>query len=185
MPTSSDPKVIRAKRRASTQGAIRKKVEEGTATGDERAVIRVGKANTRIMTGQDDLSEWDDEELRRGFRKDKNGQFKGRPPKVIPKAIHDELVRRTISKAQIKMRDSLEKAVDILASIAEDTAAEDKDRLKAVGMIMDRVMGKDPVPVDLKTDTPPWQMAIQAGIVTIKNADLLGSDEMDDDETPD
>lgn len=172
---------IRAKRRSSTQEAIRKKAERGEATGDERAVVRVGKRNTKILTGQEDLSVWSDEELQRGQRKDKNGRWQGVKPTIVPKAIHDELVRRTLAKANQKLVENTETAVEALVDIVKGQDVEDKDRLRAIAMIMDRVMGKTPDKMELSGEVPPWQIAINAGIVRIKPSDILGDDEEDDD----
>lgn len=181
MPTAHQ---IASKRKASSPKAIKEKAERGDASGDERAFVRLGRSNTRILTGQEDLSEWDDEELRRGFKKDKHGQFKGRPPKIIPKALHDELVRRTMSKAQELLRDNLEAAVEVLTEIAGDPDCEAKDRLRAAGMIMDRVMGREPQKIEVGGEVPPWQVAIQAGIVSINGEALLGSDEAESGDEP-
>jgi hypothetical protein len=57
---------------------------------------------------------------------------------------------------------------------------EDKDRLKAISMIMDRVMGKTPEKIEATVETPPWQVAIQGAIVSIKASDILGDSEDDD-----
>lgn len=150
----------------------------------ERGLVRMGRTNTRIMTGQEDLSTWDDEELRRGMRRDKNGNWQGSTPKIIPKALHDELVKRTLGNAQALLRDNLETAVSVLTELVDDERVEPKDRLRAIAMIMDRVMGKDPIPIKHDGEMPQWQVAISAGIVSIKNQDVLGSPEHDEDEEP-
>ena len=175
-------KTVRAKRNASTQKAIQKKVDAGTATGDERAVIRVGKANTKIITGQEDLSLWDDDELKEGRRKGKDGTFIGRKPVIIPKAIHDELVKRTLAKANKMLVENTELAVQALIDVVKGADTEDKDRLRAIDMVMTRVLGKPADKVEFSGETPPWQLAIGTAIVSIKSSDILGDDDADDDE---
>lgn len=69
--------------------------------------IRVGESTVAILNGEEDVSLWSDEELTRGQRKDKNGTWVGRPPTVVPKALHDELVRRKMSKAFELLRDNV------------------------------------------------------------------------------
>lgn len=172
---------IRGKRRASSIDRVTADVAAGKKPS-ERAYVQLGKTNTRIMSGQEDLSLWSDEELKRGQRKDRNGGWRGVPPKVVPKALHDELVRRTMQKAHELLRDNLETAVSVLTELVDDPTVEAKDRLRAVGMIMDRVMGKEPIKMEHGGEMPPWQLAIQAGIVTIKGGDLLASEEEDDGE---
>lgn len=116
----------------------------------------------------DDLSDWDDEELREGRRKDKHGGWIGRAPTIVPKALHDELVRRTLLNANELMRDNLEDAVRELVHIATSEACEAKDRLRAISMILDRVMGKAADKVEI-SGTVPWLMALQGGIVSLQD----------------
>lgn len=172
-------KTVRAKRRNSTQAAIRAKAERGEATGKERALVRIGASNTRVLTGQDDLSDWSDEELRYGRRASKDGTFDGRPPKIVPKALHDELIRRTLSQANDLMRTNLPKAVEMLVHLATSGAVEPKDRLRAINMIMERVMGKPADKVEISGDAP-WLIALQAGIVRADSADHVVDEDEDD-----
>lgn len=128
--------------------------------------VWVGKTNAAILAGEVDLSIWTEEELIRGQKRDKNGRWVGRPPKVIPKAVHDELVRRKMSKAHDLLRDNLVAAVEVLVGIAKDKRAQNSDRLKAASLIMDRVLGKVPDHVVLTEDQEPaWAKAIRAGMV--------------------
>jgi len=63
--------------------------------------------------------------------------------------------------------ENLVKAVQVLVDIAEDKRADKAVRVKAAGMIMDRVMGKVPDRVHLAEDDPEptWAKAIRAGMV--------------------
>lgn len=173
-------KTVRAKRRASTQTAIAAKAARGEATGDERCLVRIGAGNTRILTGQDDLSTWSDEELREGRKRDKNGGWQGKAPVVVPKALHDELIRRTLMEANELMREDLVTAVQMLVQIATSEACEAKDRLRAISMIMDRVMGKSPDKVEISGQSP-WLVALQAGVVNIGNGNGATADDEEDD----
>lgn len=168
-------------------------MENGTATGKERAVVRLGISTTRIITGQDDLSEWSDEELRAGRRRDKHGGWMGVEPKIIPKALHDELVRRTLFQSNELMREDLPEAVRMLVKLATSDAVEAKDRLRAISMIMDRVMGKSPDKVEISGQSP-WLLALQGGIISMNgNAEGNGAhapeeedlDDIDDADTVD
>lgn len=125
------------------------------------ARVGVGKTNLAILSGELDLSTWSEEELLRAQRKSKRGTWEGRPPKLVPKAIHDELVRRKMSQAHDLLRDNLIAAVGVLVEIAKDGEAQDSDRIKAAQLIIERVMGKTPERVQLEV-APPWALAIQA-----------------------
>lgn len=103
-----------------------------------------GKAVSRVLAGEDDLSSWDEEELIRGQKRNKHGQWPNSPPKIVPKALHDELVKRKLTKAYGLLNESIYDAVAILIDIAKDEQAESSVRLKAVKEILDRTLGKAP-----------------------------------------
>jgi hypothetical protein len=167
-----------------TPGAIRRRIAAGEDMTGVRAFQRLGVSATAILTGEEDVADWTDEELRRGRKMDKNGAFRGRDPVMIPKAVTDELTRRLLSQAQAIMRDNLVAAVEILTEIATDPSVEARDKLKAISMIVDRVMGKEPTKVELTTDKP-WQVALTGGIVSIDGGDLEELEDEDEEDDAD
>ena len=86
-------------------------------------------------------------------RRAKNGRWTGRPPKVVPLRLHEELTRRRLSEAYDLLREDLVAAVQVLGQVVRDEAAPPKDRIKAAELIMDRVMGKAPIKVDVQPVT--------------------------------
>jgi hypothetical protein len=165
--------VVRAKRAAYYPNKIAGRAARGEARPNEQAVVRMGTAATQVLIGQDDLSTWDDEELRRGRRRHKSGAFLGKDPMAVPKALHDELVRRTLAKANKLMVENLQVAIETLTGIVVGADVEPKDKLVAIRMIMDRVMGKDPQKIEIGGEAK-WQIAIQNGIVSIP--EMMGGD---------
>lgn len=123
--------------------------------------IQIGKRNAALLAGLTDLSDWSDEELQRGQKKSRRGTWEGRPPKIVPKALHDELVRRTMSKAGELLRDNLVGATEVLISLATGEDVDDAVRLKASAMIMDRVLGKTPERVDLNVRKTPFETTME------------------------
>lgn len=107
-----------------------------------RSPVYVGRVNSAILRGEEDLSVWSDEELRRGQRKSSRGRWEGRPPAVVPKKLHDELVRRTMDAAHAELRDSLVDAVKLLRSVIRDPEAANSDKIKAASIVMDRLLPK-------------------------------------------
>lgn len=163
--------------KSGVSGQARKQGKNPTRPkkGGKRPRMRISETTASVLeTG--DLSDWDDEELRRGQKRDKRGKWSGRPPRLIPKALHDELVRRTLDAAAEEMRSNLVSAVEALTKIAKDTEVEPKDRLKAITTIMDRVMGKAPDKIEVSATIKPWEEALQGGVVR----DIEDDDEEDD-----
>jgi hypothetical protein len=150
--------------------------------------IQIGERNAAILAGDVDLAAWDDEELMRGQRRNKNGKFSGRPPKIVPKAVHDELVRRKMSKAHDLLRDNIVAATEVLVDVAKDTDVDPSVRLKAAGMILDRVLGKAPENVNIRAQLePPWLEALRGGIVSLDDEGRMLDVESweDGDDAPD
>lgn len=108
----------------------------------QRKSINVGRNNAAILRGEAGLDTWDEEELIRGQRRAANGKFMGRPPKVVPMAVHDELVRRKMTKAYDLLADSIYDAVAVLVEVAQDTEADPAVRVKAATEILNRTIGK-------------------------------------------
>lgn len=179
-PPTGSQKRIRAKRATVSTAALKKRAEAGEDVDGARALMRLGQANTRILTGQEDLSLWDDEELLRGQRKDKNGRFQGRPPKVVPLAIHREITRRQMEQAAVLMRDNLTEAVQCLIDIVKGADSEDKDRIKAADMILNRVMGTAPVKVEVEAVKSKFEEFGEA--VVVWDDDVIDVAVVDDSE---
>jgi hypothetical protein len=143
--------------------------------------ISVGKTTLAILAGEDDLSGWSDEELERGQKRDPHGRWVGRKPKVVARPLYDELVRRKLSAASDLLRANTHAAVQVLVDIAKDPRAENRDRLKAVEMILNRTLGKEPVKVAVEVKAK-WEEALAAAIIdSAETIDVPSWEEPDDD----
>ncbi len=110
-----------------------------------RAYVRVGAGVTAVLTGEDDITSWDDEELTFGRRRGPSGKFGGQPPRVIPTACLRELVRRKIFDTESVIREACVDAAVYLAEVSQGRHEPNPARMKACEMILDRFLGK---PVD-------------------------------------
>jgi len=142
------------------------------------ARVQISPAAAGIIYDGDSLDDWDDEELLRGQRRSKNGKFHGRPPVVIPAALHKELTRRRYSRAHDILADSLVDGAQMLRAIVNDSSAEASDRIRAVELMFNRVLGKprESVSLDLsaESDGPKWQQVVATAIVgSVEEAGLL------------
>lgn len=108
------------------------------------------------------MSDWTDEELQRGQKKSRRGTWEGMKPKIVPKALHDELVRRQMSKASELLRDNLVGATEVLIALATGKDVDDAVRLRAVTLIMDRVLGKTPDTVNVSVQKTPFQATLDS-----------------------
>lgn len=104
--------------------------------------VYVGKTNRAILDGEVDLSIWSEEELVRGQRKSASGRWQGSRPKVVPTLLHDELVKRKMTKAYELLSESVLDAVQVLVDVARDKEADPNVRIKAATEILNRTVGK-------------------------------------------
>lgn len=126
--------------------------------------VSLGKRNAAVLRGEDDLSEWSDEELLRGQRRNKNGKWGGRRPKLVPLALHRELNSRRLHEAKEILSDSIVRAAEVLREVMDDPDAENRDKLKAAEMVIKTVTGR--ADFELKIEAPPaaWQELIADSI---------------------
>lgn len=108
----------------------------------------------KLCQGLISVEDLDDEELARGQCKGADGRFGQSPPRMIPKAIHDQMVQQLFVRANEQLRHDLLGAVKALGTIAHGEAFEPADRIKAATVIIDRVMGKTADVVIHKQDKP-------------------------------
>lgn len=132
---------------------------------DGRGLLRISAAAADAVDNPELIRDWDDEELRRGRRKDKNGRFAGRDPIVVPTNCYREMMRREFAKANQLMGENLVKAAQALTNIIESPMSEDKDIIKAAQLLLDRVMGKNPDKLDVSFKTPMYVGLLAGGIV--------------------
>lgn len=181
MPLTEEQKAVRRaeafekKREAISIDAIRERRrtrKNASHNSLERGIVRVSPTATNILCGDEDISLWDEEELRAGRRKDKNGRFSGGPPVVVPKVLHDELVRRTLSRAEELMRENLYAVIEVICEIAQDKTVDAKDRIAASKIIIDRVMGKEPIKIEGYIKSK-WEIALEGAIVSLGSSPVL------------
>jgi hypothetical protein len=158
---------------------------------DGRGLAKIGALPRQIADGEiTDLSDWDDDELLRGTRRDKNGNFRGHPPKLIPAQCLQELNRRRFRKAYALLADSLVAGAEALREIIEDhDVSTPSDRLKAIELLFNRVMGlpKESIALELNAagEERPFEKAFKAAIIpTLADAVRLMSERGDDPDGP-
>lgn len=113
-----------------------------------------------LVSGVLSVEDMDDEELARGYPKNRNGTFAGRPPKVIPYVVHQQIQREFYKRMQETMKKSMPAALEQLAKIATDIHREDRDKLKAIDMILNRVMGKPIERVEISSGEKPFEVTM-------------------------
>lgn len=144
-----------------------------------RMMLTVSRNTGDIIEGVADLSSWDSEELLRGQRRSVNGNFVGKPPQVVPQAVHAERSRRLMNKAHELLRDSTVEAVELLRSIINDEDAPLAVRVQASGMIIDRTLPKSATLSVSLAPPPKYVGVLEAAIIS---TDVGEDDDIIEDE---
>jgi hypothetical protein len=132
------------------------------------AYITIGANTADLIEDPLQVLEWDDEELRRGQKRNSLGRFTGEPPKIIPRIVYDELIRRTIDTCLETMRENMPAMIETLVTIASDPGIEPKDRIKAIDLMMNRIFGKPKERVQVefgRNEKPLWEKALDVAVV--------------------
>lgn len=132
----------------------------------------------QLIEGEIDVSDLDDEELMSGSFRDGSGKLNPGRNKVIPKSMHQEIVRRILERGQEKIRSDYFNALDTVADIMQDTDNDAAVRLRAASMIIDRIAGKTPEKVELSVEVKPYE-AIVTKIMRELPADIAEADIVD------
>lgn len=143
--------------------------------------LQVGKATVELLANED-YSDWEDEELLAGRRRNSRGHWVGKSPKVVPLKLLQELNRRSAAKGVLKLTVSLNEAIDYICEVAAGRAVPDKDRIHACEVVMNRVLGMQQQRVELTTeaDNPYAQAGVRQAIVVRKLIDANSTEEEED-----
>lgn len=142
------------------------RVRKNRTTGDtQEAYVRIQSPRlAKLISGEIAVEDLDDEELARGMPRDAGGHFRGRPPKMIPKDLHDRMVRELLKRGQQLFQSEFVDAIKVLGNIANDPRAPFGDRIRAANLIVERVAGKTPDKLEVAVENP-WETIINRIVV--------------------
>ncbi len=119
---------------------------------DGRALVTVSPDSAAVLNGEVDITQWDDEELAYGRRRDKNERFSGKPPSMIPTECVRELNRRKLYESNGIIRDACTDAAQYLADVTRGEEEPKAGRLRAAETILDRFLGKPKERIEMEHD---------------------------------
>lgn len=123
--------------------------------------MRLGGCNTAILEGREDLRSWDIDELLMGRRRNRAGDFRGKEPVVVPKAIQDEAVRRVLHDVNAIIQRAGIPAAELLLKNVTEGSDEDTAKaaveLRSAQEVLNRLLGKPREKVDISHEVKPWE----------------------------
>jgi hypothetical protein len=157
---SSAPKVSEERARKRNEALIKARATANAnkAKRDaERVALREAGVPTpleRFRAGEYPVSEWSIEEIKRGRPANRDGTFDGPWPRLTGKQQSD-IRRELLKRGQAEFDQAHVEAIKVLVQIAK-SGEKDGDRVKAALAIIERVAGKVPDKVEIKS-SDPWQ----------------------------
>lgn len=115
----------------------------------------------QLCQGLISVEELDDEEIQRAQCRDSKGGFNGNVPKIIPRAIHDKMIRELFVRMDKALRTSLPDVVETMTGIATGDAYEPADRINASKWVWEKVRGKTPDVVVMATEPAAWEQVFE------------------------
>lgn len=116
--------------------------------------VRVQGRMAAFMKGDLTVEDLDDEELARGQFRDANGNFGGRPNKLIPREVQQEMIKRLLARGDELWRSGYNIAIKVHLEIAADPNNSPADRMKAAQYLIERVAGKTPDRIHIAAEDP-------------------------------
>lgn len=183
MPTTFAPpaelvKFIEKQERARhARSHIGKKPKGDKTLANGQIKLRVSGRYADLLRGKLKIEDLDDEEIANGKLRDKNGNFTGRPPIVLPREFHDAMQRELLKRGQREWHKQYLPAVKRIETIAK-YAESDTARLSATRYSVEQVQGKLPDTVNMNAVIKPYEevMEEESGM----DLDLSFEDNADD-----
>lgn len=111
---------------------MRRKIQKGQKVDDETFEAWAGKP----------IDDWDIEELARGRPRDARGGFRGKPPKYMPRAVHERIAERFKMLVRDQLNQNAVQALGVVSNLITSDDVDDK--------------GKPLVPASVKLDASKW-----------------------------
>lgn len=145
---------------------------------DAKKTVAIGGRMLQLLEGDIDVADLDDEELMRGEFRDQSGSLRSNN-KLIPKAMHQELMRRILNRGTERIRSDFFDAIDTVTDIMKNDDVDPAVRLRAASIIIDRVAGKVADKIDLTMEVKKYEHVITEIVRTMPDDDQTGSEILD------
>jgi hypothetical protein len=116
-----------------------------------------------LLNGTLKVEDLDIEELMRGQLMNRRGDFRGRPPKNIPRNMHQAAVRELIHRSEKNLLGKLVNMYDVLEEVALNPRINGQARVAAATYIIERISGKIPDRSEVSLELTKFNELVEAG----------------------
>lgn len=134
-----------------------------TLSKEEREMRALTPRMRDLAEGRLKVEDLDFEELQRGQLRDKNGNFTGRKPAVLPRAWHERVAQELIRRGESEFRKNFDGALSAMVNLATNQFTPARERFLASQYVIERIMGKIPDKVETKSEVTIFDQMVQEG----------------------
>lgn len=135
---------------------VEPKVDKPTITlvrrkrGQKKKTLTRKELELRAMTprmrdlaeGRLSIDDLDWEELTKGQLRDKNGNFTGAKPAMLPREWHEKMAGEILKGAEAQFRKNFQLTMDTLIELVENKRTPAREKLAAIIYMQERTIGK-------------------------------------------
>jgi len=134
---------------------------------EERELRALTPRMRDLAEGRLSVEDLDFEELQRGQLRDKNGNFTGRKPAILPRAWHERVAQELIRRGESEFRKNFNGALQAMVTLATNEKTPARERLAASQYVIERIMGKIPDKVETKSEITVFDQLVQDGSLLV------------------
>lgn len=129
--------------------------------GKKNREPHVSKRMQQFLDGKITVEDLDDEEIRRGQFRDKNGNFQGRPHNNLPLKWYKAIAQENIRRQDRRWQELYGPAIDTLKEISNNKRLPADARMKSAVYIVERAAGKVPEKQEMHISVAKWEEDIE------------------------
>lgn len=120
------------------------------------------------------IDDLDEDEIMRGQFRGKDGSFKGRPPKYVPREFATALVQKQHELVATKISGLVNQAFATLSDVMGKPFPQPGDaaRVKAAQLILERYLGRVPESLNVKVQQSDWDNNKQRFVKTVSLGEM-------------
>jgi hypothetical protein len=116
-----------------------------------------------LAEGRLSIDDLDWEELTKGMLRDKNGNFTGAKPAMLPREWHEKMAAEILKGAEAQFRKNYQLTMDTLVKMVESERTPAREKLAAIIYMQERTIGKVTEKREVKTEVTVFDTMVQNG----------------------
>lgn len=130
--------------------------------------VNISARMKALLDGELDVEDLDDEELIKGQLRADDGTFRGQPSLLIPRTMHQRIIRELVMRGDGKLKQYFNRALETHNEVMMNPRANPQARLEAARYIWERVAGKIPNEHVVTATVKKWEQMADEVLVDLE-----------------